>query len=205
MEQGEAPWQDEPNERGAECAFGRYIEQMTQSGVGKQGDENNKNAGPNKAQAQLRQGWPGIVFIGQTDFPCLHGEGLAFFVPVGAEVEPPCVEQNQAGCQHGQARGNGIEKDGDNTGCKGGNAGHGAGQQKFVNQCGEAAFEWGGGKAGHNAMKTEMGLMEIKTGRLKRDRMFRRPVTVGISDVDVFDRVPVGQPFGSFPDGSDVF
>lgn len=205
MEQGEAPWQDEPDERGTECAFRWDIEQMTQSGVGKKGNENNKNAGPNKAQAQLRQGWLGIVFIGQTDFPCLHGEGLAFFVPVGAEVEPPCVEQNQAGCQHGQARGNGIEKDGDNTGCKGGNAGHGAGQQKFVNQCGEAAFEWGGGKAGHNAMETKMGLMAIKTGRLKRDRMFRRPVTVVISDVDVFDRVPVGQPFGSFPDGSDVF
>jgi hypothetical protein len=51
---------------------------------------------------------------------------------------------------------------------------------KFVNQCGEAAFEWGGRKTGHNAMETEMGLMGIKTGRLKRDRMFRRPVTVGI-------------------------
>ena len=50
-----------------------------------------------------------------------------------------------------------------------------------------------------------MGLMEIKTGRLKRSGMFRRPVTVRISDVDVFDRVPVGRPFGSFPDGSDVF
>lgn len=53
MEQGKAPWQDEPNERGAECAFGWYIEQMTQSGVGKQGNEDNKNACPNKAQAQL--------------------------------------------------------------------------------------------------------------------------------------------------------
>ena len=64
MEQGEAPWQDEPDERGAECAFGRYIEQMAQSGVGKQGNKDNKNACPNKAQAQLRQGRQGIVFIG---------------------------------------------------------------------------------------------------------------------------------------------
>ena len=64
MEQGEAPWQDEPNERGAECAFRRDIEQMAQSGVGKQGNKDNKNACPNKAQAQLRQGRLGIVFIG---------------------------------------------------------------------------------------------------------------------------------------------
>ena len=64
MEQGEAPWQDEPNECGAECAFGRYIEQMSQSGIGKQGNEHNENACPNKAQAQLWQGRLGIVFIG---------------------------------------------------------------------------------------------------------------------------------------------
>lgn len=150
-------------------------------------------------------GAAGYRFYRSNRFSMSAWRGFGLFVPVSAEVEPPCVEQNQTGCQHGQARGNGIEKDGNNTSCKGGNAGHGAGQQKFVNQCGEAAFEWGGGKTGHNAMKTEMGLMEIKTGRLKRDRMFRRPATVGINDVDVFDRVPVGQPFGSFPDGSDVF
>ena len=44
--------------------FRRDIEQMAQSGVGKQGNEDNKNACPNKAQAQLRQGRLGIVFIG---------------------------------------------------------------------------------------------------------------------------------------------
>ena len=46
MEQGEAPWQDEPNKRGAECAFGWDIEQMAQSGVGKQGNEDNKKCLP---------------------------------------------------------------------------------------------------------------------------------------------------------------
>ena len=72
-----------------------------------------------------RGGW--VSFLSAKPiFHVCHGEGLAFFVPVGAEVEPPCVEQNQTGCQHGQARGNGIEKDGDNAGCKGGNAGNGA-------------------------------------------------------------------------------
>ena len=50
--------------KGAFGAFGRYIEQMAQSGVGKQGNKDNKNACPNKAQAQLRQGRQGIVFIG---------------------------------------------------------------------------------------------------------------------------------------------
>ena len=64
MEQGEAPRQDEPNERGTECAFRRDIKQMAQSGIGKQGNKDNKNACPNKAQAQLWQGRLGIVFIG---------------------------------------------------------------------------------------------------------------------------------------------
>ena len=162
MEQGEAPWQDEPNKCGAECAFGRYIEQMTQSGVGKKGNENNKNAGPNKAQAQLRQWRLGIVFIGQADFPCLHGEGLAFFVPVGAEVEPPCVEQNQTGCQHGQARGNGIEKDGDNAGLQGQQCWSRRRSAEVRKPVRQGGVERGSGKTGHNAMETEMGLDGIK-------------------------------------------
>jgi len=125
---------------------------VAQAGVGEQGDEDDEDTRPNKADAQLRQWRQRAVSAVQPDFPRLHGEGAAGFRPVGFEVEPPAAYKDNAGNQAGKELGDGVEENRGDAGKEGGDGGHGAGQQQFVHQGGKAAFDGGGGKGGHGGL-----------------------------------------------------
>ena len=89
---------------------------MAQAGVGEQGDEDDEDTRPNKADAQLRQWRQRAVSAVQPDFPRLHGEGAAGFRPVGFEVEPPAAYEDNAGNQAGKELGDGVEENRGDTG-----------------------------------------------------------------------------------------
>ena len=125
---------------------------MAQACVSEQGDENDEDTRPNKADAQLRQWRQRTVAAVQSDFPSLHGEGAAGLRPVGFEVEPPAAYKDNAGNQAGKDMGNGVEENSGDAGKDGGDGGYGAGQQQLVHQGGKAAFDGGGGGGGHGGL-----------------------------------------------------
>ena len=125
---------------------------MAQARVCEQGDENDEDTRPNKADTQLRQWRQRAVSAVQPDFPSLHGEGAAGLRPVGFEVEPPASYENHASGKAGKELGDGVEENGGDAGKDGGDGGYGAGQQQLVHQGGKAAFDGGGRKGGHGGL-----------------------------------------------------